>query len=520
MRFLRTGRKRRERSSRTSGSLLGSGRLGLSLPTFPRARSLSSCTACLSATMQPPDDNLRTALQDWITKELPGVEVPDPATIDALLAGNGAAVFAHLVARVVSPRRAALLRAHLRLQPIASSAPVNHADDADIARLEREAERLEKEVATMQDALRAPKGSRFGVPEKELRSALVDAAVDQLNEGAAICDTFSHFLHTRLQNTGKSKGDASGKLAAIVADAKCALRPAAVETESDEARARVAKLDSDIETLCKNFRVEDIAAAVENIAKNSAGSEGAGEEEVESPEEFAKRLHTMLQDDFLAAFAASQKEEDRPAAQRRLLFDDEDAHTSALALGDATRAIDAVDDTLSALTMGSRSRLARAMREARQIDKKLLPALDKKLQAAAAAQHARLAADLAAVQAAQSAELEELSDTATWMSSTAPTAAMLRAGLIDAVVRRQDGVREAKRAVDVQDLARRARREADARDAVDKRAMAQLLPALEQAAQAALHAHDKTVPAAAREVATAARVGAYVAARMRAADGT
>lgn len=457
-----------------------------------KSRRLSSHIACLSRDSMPPPPHERDALAAWIERELPYIPIPDASTLDALQSGNGAPLFAYLVHRVVAPSRAELLRAHADLTH--KSGALDE-DEAEIERLQLEVGKLETETKALRAALRA-KHSSF-VDASDLRCALVDAAVEQLDERAQTADEL-RALPDVLR--GPPKAHAVDALDAVVCDARAALRPRVDDDLDDDARERVASLDAQLDALCTTYPLDSVAAAVATLASTSGAAPAYEEKEVEDVEQFSTRVRTHLQDTFLTLFA-SKPEPPPPPAQKRLNFDDDHPH------------LDDLDDALSRLTGGARARLARLLRDARRHDS-ALPALQTRLRDAAGAARAALSADLAALQVAQAADLVALVRPS---RSLCADKALLAALAEDVRNFQLDAQRDFE-SQNAHDIARRAQRERDARAKLDARAAKHLVPALEDAYAAATHAADRTVPAARAEVSTAARVGAFVAARAR--EGT
>ncbi len=520
---------------------------------------------------QPELSPLVPAFRAWIERELPAVYIPDDATLDALLSGNGADVWRNVIQRVVSPKHAAQLRAALQLHIDDDDDDNDEADDDELwdqdelLKLEREAIEAEQEIEVLRnrivEASRKPDIIRLGVNEVELRAALVEAVVETLDVGTETCQKYSYFLKSMknrdsLSDAPDSADQAVSRLRAIVVDARTAVKhghqhdPEAedgVKVDIKNAKAKVAKLNADLEEFCTTYSLDDVANAVHQLAVDATLEEAFDEENLksaiiandpvpETTEEFEKRLSNQLQDEYLALFASSERSSTDEASipeKRRLDFDgaeEEKGEEPTTAVGTvieglqdpetsrefklAASALDSLDRTLSELTTGSRERISRALREAKQIDITLLAPLKPQLETAYKTQIRRLEWDIDALDKAQQVDLLDLSEprpcARTWTDLKVNE---MENALVEKIRQLQNATERNETRNVMTQLAGRAMKEQERKEIIEEKAKKQLVPMLEKAANAARHTHERTVQAAAAEVAVAVKVDAFVAAR-------
>ena len=525
------------------------------------------------------------AFRSWIERELPSVEIPDDATLDGLLSGNGEEIWQHLIDRVVAPKHAIQLRSAMQLELDDNfdndddDDVIARWEDGELALLESQAMQIENHIdelrARIVESSQKRDIARLGVSESELRNALINAIVETLDAGTQSCEKYSSFLDDirkhddAIANMPDSEQGAFDSLRKLMLDTRAVMNDAknnhnnelsksVATTSSDEREKRkeemkktaerVAQLNADLENLCNSYSLDDVAKAVRQLAIDATLHEAFDEDKLnsvikandpisESTEEFAKRISNQLQDEYLALFASSEpsssnENTSESPEKRRLEFEDEDEEEEPVidvvgnvivGLDDpyasrevklSTNALDSLDRTLSELTTGCRDRISRALREAKQIDITLLAPLKPELEAAYKTQIRRLEWDVGELERAQHVDLMDLAEprpcAITWTNLRVNE---MEKKLVERIWQFQNDTEFDEMREVMTTLTKRAMKVQERKENVDEKAKKSLLPMLEKAAIAARHTHERTVPAAASEVAVAAKVDAFISAR-------
>lgn len=514
------------------------------------------------------------AVRDWIQRELPHIQIPDDITLGDILTGNAVPIFEHLVARVVAPKRAVQLRSSMLLEnehlwseekthknangngnaaPANSNTNSNDNELKKMEQLEKEAEEYEKEIEVLRARLtkasrKQQRKGRFGVDEPQLREALVDAYVQDIDAGVTICEKYGEVLRSKAKphasSSTSSQMDAEKvvlELRKIGDDARAIMGINTVEKVGvDYAKLRVTKLNADIEDLCKRYKLEDVSNAIQKIAAEPSAANPSSPSKLgtaptattklnaddknsqlaDSAEAFAKRISDKLQDDYLRLFAESEKLPeiaDTTYVERKPrvdILDDDDqkeGESKDQSLENARTALKELDKTLSELTTGSRARISRCVRETKELDSKDLAPLQTLLERAHVAQKVRGDSDIKGL---VSAKLKALDLNGVETSECDLGVHTLEVNLMQQVHNTKHAAEKGYHTKNMQRLAARAKREEESREEIEEIASSKLVPLLEKALSAALHAKDKTVPSAGAEVDLAAKVDAFIAARV------
>jgi len=491
-------------------------------------------------------------VREWIQRELPHIQVPDDITLADILTGNAVPIFEHLVARVVAPKRAVQLRSSMLLENEQLWSEEN-GDDVDVTtsndhakkmeQLEKEAKEYEKEIESLRNRLskashKQQRQGRLGVDEPQLREALVDAYVENIDAGAEICEKYGEVLRSKATPSGSSSSSSQIDAEKVVVelrrigdDARAIMGINTVEKVGvDYAKLRVTKLNADIEELCTRYKLEDISNAMQQIAAEPNDEPSSplqlGHEHLpipvvsnhltDSAEEFAKRISSKLQDDYLRLFANSQllAEDGNEGERKKINFPDrevEEEEEEDTSLENARTALKELDKTLSELTTGSRARISRCVRETKELDAKQLTPLQDLVERAHLAQKTRGDSDIKGL---VSAKLKALDLNGVEKVQCDLGVDKLQKKLMDEVLATENGSEKTHHAKNLQRLVARAKREEETRSEIEEIAAHKLVPLLEKALAAALHAKEKTVPAARAEVDMAAKVDAFIAARV------
>lgn len=478
------------------------------------------------ATTADADGGLRAAVRAWVSREMPLAAIPDDGVLDALLAGPGGEIFAHLVARVVSSRHAATLRARLDLaRPAEALSDGAAADTTDAKEAAKAADVVEEELVELRARLKAIEEgkARLGCDEDALRKAAVGAAVESLDEGTALCGDLCAFVQERFGEAGAQErtGEEEARVAKAVREVIDAANEVATDAEADAARAE--GVLAEMRFVCAAHALEDVAPALHRIAEDSgelslpSNDTGDDDDEEEDADAFEKRLAQSLQDRYLSLFEASEAPEKMQSVHADLPSDAAGRVEllQASAAADAAR-LSALDSALTALANGNRSHISLAASDASTLDARLVDPLPVLLESARDAQSAAVSSGLAAIERAQGERLS-------YLSSPAPARALPTIDRTERLRARLEKVqgraRRGEMANEADALAARARRVETMRRQVDDEARTGLLPLLGQAEEAAAHAKESTVPAAARAVYWARHVEAFVAARATPGQG-